>query len=278
MCRLLALAGNDLGEDLIKLFIDAFVESSKYDVYLEKITGGRVYAHDDGWGLIVLGLVNNKPTVAHHHAIEPIFHERSKYILSLFEKRISKYNSIYLTLHARKASKKEPYGLDYTHPFMRMSERCVAWFAHNGGANKIELAKKLGVNPWVRVDSELLGHYLMDIALTCIDGGGDVDECVKKAYGEVKSYVTERSALNTTLLLLVDDKISLYITHYIRGTVDENTKLYYTIIAYSENNVTLSSSITILNYLSPTHREKALLLESGIYRVEPGELIKIAPL
>ncbi len=278
MCRLLALAGKDLGEDLIKLLVDVFVEGSKHDVYLEKITGGRVYAHDDGWGLVAISLFDNKPTVAYHRAIEPIFHESSKYILGLFARRISRYNFTYLALHSRKASRREPYGLEYLHPFMRISERGAAWFAHNGGANKTELARKLSVNPWLRVDSELLGHYLMEIALTCTDSGGHVDECVKRAYSEAKNYVVERSALNTILLLLVDDKVSLYVTHHIRGVVDEDTKLYYTIIAYSEDNITLAGSITILNYLPPTYREKAVKLEPGVYRVEPGELVKLISL
>ena len=278
MCRLLALTGKNLSEDLIKLLVDAFIESSRHDAYLEKIADSRVYAHDDGWGLIAIGLVDNKPTVAYHRTIEPIFHESSKYILSLFVRRISRYDSTYLALHSRKASRREPYGLEYTHPFMRISERGAAWFAHNGGANKTELARRLGVNPWLRVDSELLGYYLMEIALTCTDSGGHVDECVKKAYSEAKNYVVERSALNTTLLILVEDKVSLYVTHYIRGVVNEDTKLYYTIIAYSENNVTFAGSITILNYLPLTYREKAMTLKPGVYRVEPGELVKITSL
>jgi glutamine amidotransferase len=276
VCRLLALASLKPNEGLIKEIVGAFVESSRRDPYLERISGGKLSAHDDGWGSAALGLFRGKPTLAFHRSIEPIFYENSKSAIDLLVKKASKYDSLYLLLHSRKGSPGEPYGLDYTHPFMRISERCVGWFAHNGGANKEELAKKLGVNPWIRVDSELLGYYLLDNVFTCVESGGNVDECVKRAYEDAVHYVVEGSALSTVLLLLVDSQIHLYATHYTRNVESNERKQYFATIAYEGEGFSLAGSITIKEYLTP--RGKIRYLEPGVYRVEPSGVIKISSL
>ncbi len=278
MCRLLALASTKLTEDTIRTLVEAFIESSRHDDYLKKITSDKVYSHDDGWGLIALGLIDNKPTLAHHHSIEPIFEEYSKHILDLFIKRISRYDLLYLILHSRKSSRREPYGLEYTHPFMRISERCAGWFAHNGGADKGELARVLGVNPWLRVDSELLGHYVMNNVFNCVESGNNIDECVRATYNDAKKYVLEGSALNTSLLLLVDSEIHLYVTHYTRNVTSSDRKQYYAIVAYTEDGLSLAGSVTLADYLPPKYRDKIISLEPGIYRVEPSRVFKISPL
>jgi glutamine amidotransferase len=278
MCRLLALTGKELDEGATRLIIEAFVESSKHDPYYERLSGGRYYMHDDGWGLAAVGLINDKPTVARHNSLEPIYHEASRRVLDLFIQRISRYHILYLILHSRKGSLTEPYGLEYTHPFMRISEKCAAWFAHNGGANKEELARKLGVNPWLRVDSELLGHYIMDNVFNCVESGGNVDECVKSAYTEARKYTLQRSALNTVLLLLVDTKAYLYITHYVQGELGEDRKQYYTIVSYTGDNLAFAGSITLKEYLPSEYKNEVVFLEPGVYRLEPGAVTKICSL
>jgi glutamine amidotransferase len=278
MCRLLALTGRELGEGYIRSIIEAFVESSKYDPYYERLSRGRNRAHDDGWGLAAIGLINDKPTIARHNSLEPVYHEASKRILDLFIQRISRYSVLYLILHSRKSSLGEPYGLEYTHPFMRIGEKCAAWFAHNGGANKEKLAEKLGVNPWLRVDSELLGHYIMDNVFNCVESGGNVDECVKSAYTEAREYTLQRSALNTVLLLLVDRRAYLYLTHYVKGEAEEDRKQYFTVISYGRDNLAFAGSITLKEYLLPEYKNRVMFLEPGVYRLEPGVVSKISNL
>ncbi|MEM0000041.1 MAG: hypothetical protein QXP03_01675 [Desulfurococcaceae archaeon] len=276
MCRILALSKTN--KDLLDVVLNSFVLSNEYDPYLERVSRGKHKSHDDGWGLVAAGLLKEQPVVAHHKSLEPIYYESSRRVISLFSKKISEYQPLYLVLHARKASAKEPYGIDYVHPFMRLTDNGAAWFVHNGGADKRALAEKLGVYPWIRVDSELLGHYVMDYVLTCAEGGENVDTCVVEAYSEAKNYVLSGSALNTVLLVLFKDSPYLYLTHWLREPRDDNLKEYYTIVAYSGDGAVFAGSITIKEYLPGDMSGSVYALEEGIYRLKPEKLTKIASL
>lgn len=278
MCRILALALSKTDRDFLDTALNSFVLSNEHDQYLERVSRNKHKSHDDGWGLVAVGLLREQPVVAYHKSLEPIFYESSRRMLGLFSRKISEYQPLYLALHTRKASAKEPYGVDYVHPFTRLTDNGAAWFMHNGGADKKALAEKLGVYQWLRVDSELLGHYIMDQVLTCAEGGENIDTCVTDAYSEAKNYVLSSSALNTALLVLFKDSPHLYLTHWLREPRDDYLKEYYAIVAYENGEVAFAGSITIKEYLPRNMLDNLYVLEQGIYKFKPGGLIKIASL
>ncbi|MGC8982310.1 MAG: class II glutamine amidotransferase [Desulfurococcaceae archaeon] len=278
MCRILALSASEISYELLKNIVDAFVKSNEHDPYLSKLTGKSPASHDDGWGLAAAGLVGGSPTIAWYKSVEPIFYESSKRILELYTKRISSYDTLYFVVHARKASRREPYGIEYAHPFMRASEQGIAWFVHNGGADKKALAEKLGVNPWLRVDSELLGYYIMDSVLSCTNAGRSVDDCVVEAYSSAKHYVVKGSALNTALLLLHEERPYLYVSYWVNEPASKLHEEYYSYIALNWNNAVLAGSISIKDYLPADVSDKVVFLEHGVYRLEPGRITKLSGL
>lgn len=277
MCRLLALAGRSVDANMLRSIIYAFVESSRHDPYLARIIEGRApSSHDDGWGLVAVGIIDGEPTIAHYKTVEPIFSGHSREVLDLYLKKISGYEELYVVIHARKASRREPYGVEYAHPYMMLSERAAAWFAHNGGANKKQLAEKLGVNPWLRVDSELLGFYVMDTAISCIEGGGRIDSCVVEAYQIAKHYVVDGSALNTVLLILHCTEPHLYVTQWIKQPKSQLHKEYFDYVSYVNSTLAFAGSISIRDYLP--RNLSTQVVEPGIYKLKPGILEKISEL
>lgn len=281
MCRFFALAGLNVSRDFLAVLARSFTLSSLHDPYLAELSGGKYVSHGDGWGLAAVGVVRGELTVAHHKSLEPIFNHSSQRVLDLFLDRVSSYEQLYLVLHARRASLREPYGLEYVHPYMRLSESGVAWFVHNGGANKKALAEKLGVYPWIRVDSELLGHYVMDHVLSCAESGVDVDTCVVEAYTEAKGYVVSNSALNSALLVLHRDTPRLYVTFWVREPRTPRVVDYYTLLARERVNggeTTLICSKSTGEYLLHFSPGDLHPLEPGVYSVGPGSIKRLAEL
>lgn len=278
MCRIYAHVVKNPDEELLKKFVEAFVESNKYDHYLAKISSTRHASHDDGWGLVAIGLIDGEPTVSHYKTVEPIFYETSKRILDLYIKRISRYDELYLVIHARKASRREPYGTEYAHPFVMITDVGASWFVHNGGADKKALAEKLGVHYWMRVDSELLGYYVMDSVLSCIGGGGEVDNCVAEAYASAKHYIVKGSALNTALLVVAGNKPYIYVTHWVREPSTPDHQKYFEIVSYMNPTMSFAGSISIKEYLAGEYSSAMTSVEPGVYRLKPGSIEKISDL
>jgi len=279
MCRLLVARLSGDGVESISDVLAAFVESNRFDPYLERVSGGRYYSHDDGWGLAAVGYGEN-PSVIYHRMIEPIYYESSLRMLDLIAKRLQRYSEVYLLLHARKSSRNEPYGGEYVHPFMRLLENGAIWFAHNGGAMKNELARELGVYPWVRVDSELLGYFIMGAIDECLSSGGGLDNCVGDAYVKGLNYIPSGSGYNTGLLALVGREASLYLSHRVVGNPSQELMDYYSMVSYASREVLIAGSITIRNYLPKkiTRHLNESIIEPGVYKVTAGNLVKLAQL
>lgn len=278
MCRIAAFTSDKISENTLSSIMNAFIKSAQNDAYLLKVTNGKYSSHDDGWGIAATGIVKNNLTTAHHKSIDPIFYESSTRVLSLFIRKLVNYQPIYMIMHARKSSASEPFGLEYAHPFMMLSSNGATWFAHNGGAKKKILAEKLGVFPWTRVDSELLGYYVMNNILSCAENNENLDKCVAETYIESKEYIVEGSALNTTLLLLWRNKPHLYITHWVKEPISETLKEYYEIVVYRISNTILAGSISMREHLSLDVIHDSWILEPGVYELSPGEIRKLTDL
>ncbi|WP_448578605.1 class II glutamine amidotransferase [Thermosphaera sp.] len=269
MCRLLmAWLGRD-GLDKIELITEAFVKSSEHDRYLEKASGGKSSSHDDGWGMVAIGLAGGKPSVLQHRSIRPVFDVESLRMINLLRSRLKRYDEVVILIHSRKASRNEPYGEDYLHPFITLLENGAAWFAHNGGADKLKLANLLGVYPWIRVDSELLGYYIVEKIDDCLRNGSGLDECVAETYDSSMEFIPSCNGFNTGLMMLLGNNPYLYSTHWVGQPCSDQALLdYYKIVAFKIGDSMVAGSITILDYLpQDSSISEISILEPGLYRV-----------
>ncbi len=273
MCRILVIANRPRVDDKYVEFINAFIKASKNDVYLEKISRSGRKSHSDGWGLAGIGLVDVHPVILYYKTILPIYHSVSREILNLFNTRIKHYNELFLVLHVRLSSIKEPYGEKYVHPFeVKISKRGILWFIHNGEVDKTTLYREAGVeSPYYYTDSWIAALYLAKYMEKCIARVDDVENCVVEAYNKLLEYVV--TALNTGLLVFYDNQPFLYASFYHReyNKLEHERKIYYQLRMYRETETSVIASSTIDYYIGGM--EEA---EQGLYRVLPGKIIKIA--
>ena len=273
MCRILVLSGRD--KSIYASVFSGFVEASKHDIYL-KMLGRTHTSHSDGWGIVAVGLANSKPVVMKHKSLIPIYDDISKRVLELFENRLTRYDEAFLLLHSRLSSRKEPYGEEYTHPYEYTGHNIASWFIHNGGIDKYELARILELNPHLYTDSWTASIYISRLVDECVGEGIDIDRCVVEAYRELLKHTV--SALNTGLLVLYNDGVYLYSTHYVckdyleRAGRKEELERYYQLYKSISTETVLVASSTQKHYMRNWNMKP---VEPGIYRLEPGEIIKL---
>ncbi|AFK50575.1 hypothetical protein TCELL_0150 [Thermogladius calderae 1633] len=271
MCRLIALVDQHPNYYTISRLVWAFVESSRFDEYLSRLTNGRTYSHDDGWGLAGVGAVKSGFAVVYHRSLLPLFSASSLAELQLLLDRLKRYDSVYLIAHARKSSRSEPYGLEYTHPFKFEVGGGVFWFAHNGGVDKKSLAKLMGINPWVHVDSELAGMYLARRLSEC---KSRLEDCLLDAYRGLVKYTT--SGLNTLLLLLSGENPRLFVTYFFKKTGDRARdgalKEYFQLYLLEEGGLKTVASSTVAKYYGGGGFQP---LDEGLYELGLGGLRRI---
>lgn len=261
MCRILAALLTRPSTELINSLFEAFINASKHDPYLLAVTRGVAKSHSDGWGIVAVGEIDGVLSVVEYKSLYPVFSKAVSEIIETIKNRLSMFKEVYLLIHSRKASRGEPYGTDYLHPFLRLSERGALWFAHNGGADKKELAALLGVHYWINVDSGLLGHYLMSRIMECYESNGDLDECVKTSYIEARRYV--RGLYNTGLLGVLDGKPVLYASHAVYGG-DPELDNYGKLVFYRLESGLIVASITFKEYFITGVSHTTL--RPGLYR------------
>lgn len=279
MCRLLtAWLGKD-GLEKLELIMEAFVKSSEHDRYLEKASGGKSLSHDDGWGIAAIGLVGGKPSIIQHRSIRPVFDTESLRMINLIVSRLKRYEEAVLLIHSRKASRSEPYGEEYLHPFITLLENGATWFAHNGGADKLRLASLLGVYPWIRVDSELLGYFLIEKIGDCLGEQEALDQCVVKAYDSSKEFIPSCNGFNTGLMMLLGNNPHLYLTHWVGQPCSDQVLLdYYKIATFRIADSLAAGSITILDYLpQDSSISEITILEPGLYKASKTSFVRLKP-
>ncbi len=301
MCRILGLvytqhsSGSSSSElnTSISEVIDAFIKASQCDPYLPyncrdfcKNSVSSIEnncSHSDGWGLSIITFNSNtQGSVYYYRSTTPIYRKTSSVLLIDVANKILSLGepvTLYLVLHSRKKSPGEPFGLEYTHPFMYNFEHGVAWFSHNGSASKRELAGSLGIGGEENyVDSQLLGFYIVKYIRECVKGEGDLEHCVIEAYRKAKNYIPSNTGFNTTLLLLWKNTVHLYISQWVNNPSSEDRKKYYDIIARVSNNLVYTASITIREYLPLNQQRELRVIEPGVYELKPSSLVKLGDL
>ncbi|MET1160664.1 MAG: hypothetical protein ABWW65_06860 [Thermoprotei archaeon] len=269
MCRILVSAYRR-DSSIYRDFIEYFIRASEKDVLLEKIS--RYSSHGDGWGLAGIGLSSNKPVIFYQKSLLPVYHGISRDLLVNLISKTELYDETYLLIHSRLASKTEPLGEKYSHPYEeRIGNKLILWFIHNGSVDKASLANTLGISdPWYYTDSWIATKYIAKNLETCITEK-NIDHCIVTIYENLRKYT--RSALNTGLLILYDQKPYLYASHYYIKDIEEqlDRREYYSLYAYQDQDIALIASSTIKHYSDHSMYQ----LEQGIYRVEPGKITLI---
>ncbi len=277
MCRLViaALRPSEALREL-RILAMGLVEASAYDPYLEAVSRGRRASHGDGWGLAAIGIARGRPVVLNHKSILPIYHEISRSVLELFMERLGMYDELYLAIHARASSRGEPYGAEYAHPYRVDTEFGAIWLVHNGGVDKISIARELRLSPWLYTDSQMLAIYIAKRLERCATKLEDLDSCVADIYRDARRFLSTCSALHTGLLVLYQDTARLYASAYVAewDRCDNERKLYYQLYSFTKPGIVTITSSTLTLYIG-----KAIELapfNHGIYRLEIGKTVKIS--
>ena len=172
-----------------------------------------------------------------------------------------------LVLHARRASRREPRGSLYAHPYIhtiagRGGQRIVA-LAHNGGVEKEPLALQLGVDPQAYTDSQLLAVWLA----WQLSYGRSIAE----ALSEARQYTKTALDLAVAVIDPAGDAV-LYVNGYIKPGLDERRVEYYKPIIFHGDGVDgyMSSTIKTLaerENLNLAYEEADSRLESYKLRI-----------
>lgn len=274
MCRILVSSFSNQYFGLFREITYDFIRASERDVLLEKARKiSSKLSHGDGWGLVAIGLADTSPAILFHKTIIPIYHDLSREIIELFLNRIALYNDVKILLHTRLSSRREPYGEKYTHPFEVASDKIALWFIHNGGVDKKDISKELGLNPYYYTDSWIGAIYISNYLNKCIVKESDIDNCVVEAYRNLVKYTLENSALNTGLLILYDEKPHLYTSFYVREykDMDSNWREYYNMYSFVHGDFSVVSSSTTRFYSKRDFKS----IEQGLFIVRNNGLVKL---
>ena len=248
-----------------KRLLEAIIEASRYDPYLERL-GAENPSHCDGVGYTLLLLEEGERKQLHYFRADRIdckenlqeAEKNAKRVVRIIED--SKWTSFILLFHTRKASRKEPRGEKHAHPYYAsISARHGArqyFFAHNGSIHKDSLARIIGVNPASYTDSEIAFYWLIRRL-----GYG---EKIKDAYSRLKSQV--RTALNTLLLDLNEE--TLIATAYSSPKLDAARLDYYRVYLLEEPGIKAYMSSTIRDIIG--RRAKTKTIENTILALSPN--------
>ena len=214
MCRFIAFYFERKRTDALSKIIDALVEASSNDPYLEKLASDTRHCHGFGY---VLAL--------NVHGSWRIMFEKGDYrdceenLIALknaaekVKKAIKEGEKGFLIIHARRTSG-EPRGSLNAHPFTYVrllnQGKMIFFFAQNGGVRKEDISNDLNVSPELFTDTFLALVYIA----TNVKKPDDVIEILKSAM----KFTYSKSAFNTALLSVMNiegkDILRLYLTAY----------------------------------------------------------------
>jgi glutamine amidotransferase len=172
--------------------------------------------------------------------------EALKAATSMLSERIEGLEEGFLLLHARKASRGEPRGSLYAHPYLHTvagrSGQTMLALVHNGGVDKASLASWMGVDESAYTDSQLLTVWIA----RQVASGATVEEALRAA----ESYIKPGSALDVAILLVNPGQglIELHIYSKIHSEADEARREYYKPIFFRGEGVQGYMSSTVKMY------------------------------
>lgn len=272
MCRVLAgVMSKDFMKANLKELVKAFVESSRRDPHLARVTGGRREAHDDGWGIAAAGLRDGLVSIFYEKTAHPIFSPSSAELLEIFASKLSRYDRVLLELHSR-ATGTEPLGSANAHPFEVDYRLGKIWFIHNGGVDKIRISKEVGVSPYLHVDSYVVAKYLAGRLNECVNTCEDLDQCVGNIYSRLyRDYLRAGDALITGLLTLCGDSdVRMYFSSLVKGygELNEEVRKYYLVYRIWDQGFNLLTSSTLVDYYLRPLNHGIAAVQQQVVRIE----------
>ncbi|MCE4614603.1 MAG: hypothetical protein F7B60_03650 [Desulfurococcales archaeon] len=189
MCRMAAFWTRE-GSQAMPELVDALIDSSRMDMYLEELYGN--VSHSDGWGY-ALYTHRDKGSFIHSKTLNPIYNTIEYTRLTGLTKLIMDSEYSFGFMHSRHASKNMPKGLLAVHPFISTcKDGSILAVGHNGSIRGDELNKEMGGIPGygkLYPDSYLIAVYLAR------NKGGIV-----QAIRDLEDYT--KTALNISVLIL----------------------------------------------------------------------------
>ncbi|MCE4606230.1 MAG: hypothetical protein F7B59_02740 [Desulfurococcales archaeon] len=220
MCRMAAFWAREKPQSMPEL-VDALIDSSRMDMYLEELYGST--SHSDGWGY-ALYIHRDKGSFIYSKTLNPIYNTIEYTRLTGLTKLIMDSEYSFGFMHSRFASKSMPKGLLAVHPFISVGkDGSIIIVAHNGSLYGDKLNEDLGGVPGyakLYPDSYLIALYL----------ARNNDDAVK-AIRDLENYT--KTALNISVLVLneINDeyKSDLYVYTFIADDKRDDTKVlnYY---------------------------------------------------
>jgi predicted glutamine amidotransferase len=220
MCRMVAFWTKENPQGMAEL-VDALIDSSRMDMYLEELYGS--VSHSDGWGY-ALYIHRDAGSFIHSKTLNPIYNTIEYTRLSGLTKLIMDSEYSFGFMHSRHASRNMPRGLLAVHPFISIAkDGSIIAVAHNGSIYGDQLNKELGGVPGygkLYPDSYLIAVYL-----------ARNNEDIVKAIRDLEEYT--KTALNVSVLVLneVNDESNsnLYVYTFVSEEKREDTRFlnYY---------------------------------------------------
>jgi len=282
MCRqLFTIISREAISTLIQL-LNAYRKAVWYDPLLEKIRGVR--SHCEGVGVVIASATNGSWRIyyerfdANEYAGDSCMVNLSA--LDAIIERVREivvgggWDRLVVMMHSRRASRGEPRGTLYAHPFhysvIGSHGAIDLFFSHNGGVDKNQLANTLNIRGPLNVysDSFLAGLFLSNM----LSKGYDITTATRR----LSSFVKSTSALNLNILALSSDGVKTRVKAYVVGLLghkaekDPNLRAYYEPI--------LVRGRGLIGYVSSTVKDYCSTMSGLSFNILNSELVEIDPM
>jgi len=243
MCRLLLYVFKG-GSTFWDKVIDSFYFASTNDTILWELTGKK--SHNHGWGYVIYRFSNNKAFLSYYKTSTPIGDDvEGINLLKNFGELTSKAQM--LIMHSRLTGEREVKNLENTHPYMEhVPGKFTLWLAHNGRVSKVNLAREVGLENYLRQysDTYFLTKYLAR-KIPMLANKRDILYVLKEIID--KGYVV--SALNVVALIIFsDEKVYGFALNYIAPEVSQREEYYRLYMISLGDNEKIVASSTFTKY------------------------------
>lgn len=282
MCRLLLAAISREAVSTLLQLLDAYRKAVWSDPLLEKVYGGK--SHCDGVGVVVALAMGGSwsiyyerfdaygytsdPCMANLSALDAVLERVRGIVIG------GGWDRLVLMIHSRRASRGEPRGTLYAHPFhyniVGSNGTIDLFFSHNGGVDKERLADMLDVKGSLDMysDSLLAGFYLSNM----LSKGYNIVAAVKS----LALFVKPKSALNLNMLLFSSDGTKTRARAYAVGLLGSEAKNDPNRRAYYESILVLGRGL--VGYVSSTVRDYGSGIRGLTFNTFNGKLVEIDPI
>ena len=199
MCR---LVGFKLSRNIDGLheILGPLVSVSRYDPLLPgKVVGG----HSDGWGLSIYD--QGLGGVLYYKSGEPLYSQ-----IRILERLIRSLRCPCKgIIHVRKASKSEPLGLLYAHPFISNIDDSILALAHNGGIDKYVVAEEIGYKGDLDKVSDTYMYFKLLIREYVKHG--NIVEAIRNTINVLLRKKAVRTSINSLILFINNSTSNVYI-------------------------------------------------------------------